>query len=85
MRLRIALWACAGALVVILWTFYLSAGFPTPLGIASTLVYVTCPIALAGRYALSLYFVLLVNAGTYALVGTLAESMWRHYRPAQRA
>lgn len=77
MKLRIAAWACAGALAVMFWTFYVSALSPSPLGIASILVYLTCPIALARQYALSLYFVLLVNAGLYALVGTLAEAMWR--------
>lgn len=80
MKLRIAAWACAGALVVMFWTFYVSALSPSPLGIASILVDFTCPIALARQYALSLYFVLLLNAGIYALVGTLAEAMWRRYK-----
>jgi hypothetical protein len=77
MKRRIALWASAGALVVICWTLYISATFSNPLaptGVVSTLVYLTCPIALAHRYALSFYFVFLANAATYALVGLIIET-----------
>ena len=81
MKLRIAIWTSVGALVVVFWTLYISATFPTPLGIVRTLAYLTCPIALAQHYALSFYFVLLVNAATYALVGTVVETMRRHYKP----
>jgi len=80
MKLRIAIWTSVGALVVVFWTLYI-ATFPTPLGIVRTLAYLTCPIALAQHYALSFYFVLLVNAATYALVGTVVETMRRHYKP----
>jgi hypothetical protein len=38
------------------------------------------PIALAREHAMSVYFVLLVNAATYALAGMVAEAMWRHYK-----
>jgi hypothetical protein len=48
-----------------------------------TLVDVTCPIALARHHALSFYFVLLMNAATYALVGTIVEAMRRHFKPAR--
>lgn len=84
MKLRIALWACAGALVAILWTFYMSAG-SMPLGNASTVLYVTCPIALARHHALSLYSVLLANAASYALVGMVSEAFWWRYRRNQLA
>jgi len=83
MKRRIAIWASVGALVAVCWTIYASATFPTPLaavGIARTLVYLTCPIALAHQYALSFYFVLLGNAATYALVGMVVESIRRHYQ-----
>ena len=80
MRLRIAIWAGVGALVVVLWTLYISATSPTPLGAVWTLAYLTCPIALAHHYALSFYFVLLVNAATYALVGTIVETIRRHHK-----
>ncbi len=82
MKLRIAIWTGVGALIVVLWTLYISETSPTPLGNLWTLAYLTCPIALAHHYPLSFYFVLLVNAATYALVGTVVETMRRHYKPA---
>jgi hypothetical protein len=82
MKVRIALWTGVGALVVVLWTLYISATSPTPLGNLWTLAYLTCPIALARHYALSFYFVLLVNAATYALIGTVVETMRRYYKSA---
>jgi hypothetical protein len=81
MKLRIAIWAAVGALVVVLWILYISATTPTPLGNVWTLAYLTCPIVLAHHHALSLYFVLLTNAATYALVATVVETMLRHYKP----
>ena len=82
MKLRIVIWAGTGALVVVLWTLSISGMSPTPPSIMWTLVYLTCPIALARHYTLSFYFVLLANAATYALVGTIAEAMRRHYKQA---
>ena len=81
MKSRIAIWASVGALVVLFWRLYMSATFPTPIGVVWTLVYLTCPIALARHYALSFYFVLLVNAATYALVGMLVETVRRQHAP----
>ena len=81
MKLRIAIWACAGALVAIAWRLYLSATFPAPLtGAMRTLADLTCPIALARHLALNFYSVLVVNAGTYAVVGAIVEILRRHYR-----
>jgi hypothetical protein len=81
MKLRIAIWAMVGALVVVLWNLYL----PTMSSmIGWTLVCLTCPIALARHYALSFYFVLFMNATTYALVGTVVETM-RHYQQTKPA
>jgi hypothetical protein len=80
MKSRIAIWAGAGALVVVFWTLYIPATFPTPLGVVWTLVYLTCPIALARHHALSFYLVLLVNAATYALVGMVVETIRRQYQ-----
>ncbi len=81
MKLRIVIWASVGALVVVLWTLYISATSSTQLGNLWTLVYLTCPVALARHHALSLYFVLLFNAATYALVGTVVETMRRQHKP----
>jgi len=47
------------------------------------LVDLTCPISLARHHGLSIYFVLLMNAGTYALIGTIMETMRRHYQRAR--
>ena len=80
MKFRIAIWASAGALVVVFWTLYISATLPASLGTLWTLANLTCPVALARHYPLSFYFVLLVNAATYALVGAGVETMRRHYK-----
>jgi hypothetical protein len=81
MKLRIAIWACVGALVVVIWRLYLSATFPNPLlGTARVLIDLTCPIALVRHYPVSFYSVLLVNAGTYALVGVLVEIVRRQHK-----
>jgi hypothetical protein len=85
MNLRISIWSGVGALVVVFWTLYISATSPTPLGIVWTLAYLTCPIALAHHYALSFYSVLLINAATFALVGSVVETMRRHYKQTRLA
>src|SRR5262245_28723892 len=80
MKSRIALWAAAGAVVVVGWTLYASAISPAPLDRGPfpwLLVCLTCPIALARHLPLSVYWVLLANAATYALVGVTVE-MIRH-------
>ena len=45
--------------------------------LASILTRITCPIALLSSYPLSLYSVLFANAATYALVGTIVETLRR--------
>ncbi len=82
MKLRIAMWAGVGGLVVVLWNLYLRAMSSM---IGWTLVCLTCPIALARNYALSFYFVFLVNAAMYALVGTVVETIRGHYKQAKPA
>ncbi len=80
MKLRIAIWAGVGALVVILWTLYISSTSTPPHGVAWVLACLTCPVVLAGHYRLSFYFVLLVNAGTYAIVGAVVEAVRGRHR-----
>ena len=81
MKFRIAIWACVGALIVVVWRLYLSETFPEPLlGTARVLIDLTCPIALVRHHAMSFYSVLLVNAGTYALVGALVEIVRQQYK-----
>lgn len=75
MKLRIAIWTAAGALVVAFRTLYISATVPAAREIMWTLAYLTCPISVARHYALNFYFVLLANAATYAVVGAVVEVM----------
>ena len=82
MKLRIAVWAALGALVVVFWTAILSTASLDQAGMMRTLAYSTCPISLAGNHSLNFFLVLLVNAATYAFVGTLAEILWRRYKHA---
>jgi hypothetical protein len=79
MKLRIAIWTAMGALVVVLWSIYISVTSPAPLGIVWNLAYLTCPISLARHHALSFYFVL-ISAATYAMVGAVEETMRRHHK-----
>jgi len=81
MRYRIAMWASAGFLVAAGWALYAIATFPSTserMREVWTLVSVTCPIAMAGmHYPISLYWTLIANAATYALVGLIVETL-RH-------
>jgi hypothetical protein len=84
MKLRIAMWSGLGALVVVVWRIYISVTLSNPLGaggIGRALVYLTCPIAIASQHPQGFYFVLFVNAATYALVGSVVETMRRFYKP----
>ena len=80
MRLRISIWAAVGALVAVFWALWISGTHSTTHGITWALICLTCPVALFGRYPLSLYVVLLANAVTYALAGFLVETIRRHRR-----
>ena len=77
MKSRIAIWSCGGALIVGLWSPYLSSMPGSPRGIVAILLDATCPIAIARQHHMTIYFVLFANALTYALVGLVIESMRR--------
>jgi hypothetical protein len=82
MKLRIAIWSVLGALVVVAWRVYISATLSNPLGadgVGRALVYLTCPIAIASHHPQTFYFVLVVNAATYALAGVVLETARRNY------
>ena len=68
---RIEVWALAGFFVAAGWAIYAAAA--APLTVASrnwTFIEVTCPVSLLGRSVpIKLYWVLLLNAVTYALLG----------------
>jgi hypothetical protein len=77
MKYRIAIWACAGFLVAGGWAIYALATTPPAMNSdpIATLVRLTCPIALLSFYPISLYWVLVANAATYALAGLVLESL----------
>jgi hypothetical protein len=80
MKYRIAMWAAAGSLVASGWAVYfLVASKNHPIEpIVSTLVRITCPVAIVGsRYPVSLYSALVANVATYALVGLVVETLRR--------
>jgi hypothetical protein len=80
MKYRIAIWAAAGFLVAGGWAVYFFlANKDLPIEpLVSTLVQLTCPIAIVGaHYPVSIYSALLANVATYALVGLVVETLRR--------
>ena len=80
MKYRIGMWAAAGFVVAGGWALYALASTPPALSSNDpmiTLVRLTCPIALFSHYPISVYWVLLANAATYALVGLMVEALRR--------
>jgi len=74
------MWATAGFLVASGWAVYFLAAskdHPTE-PIVSTLLRLTCPVAIVGaHYPVSLYSALAANVATYALVGLVVEILRR--------
>jgi hypothetical protein len=82
MKYRIAIWAAAGFLVASGWAVYFFAANKDQEiePIVSTLVRVTCPVAIVGsHYPVSLYSVPAANVATYALVGLVVETLRRQF------
>ena len=80
MKYRIAIWAAAGFLVASGWAVYfLVASKDHPIEpIVSTIVRLTCPVAIVGsHYPVSIYLAVVANVATYALVGFVAEEARR--------
>ena len=78
MKNRIARWASVGFLVAGFWALYALASAPPAFTSADpmlTLVRLTCPIAFLSFYPIRLYWVLLANAATYALLGLIMETL----------
>jgi hypothetical protein len=78
MKYRIGMWAIVGFLVAGCWALYAFATRPPAMTSADpivTLVRLTCPITLLSFYPLRLYWVLLANAATYALVCLTVETL----------
>ena len=80
MKYRIAMWASAGLMIAAGWAVYAFA-IPAPAMTSTnpmmTLVELTCPIVLAGmhfNFGVSLFWSLVANIATYALLGMIVES-----------
>jgi len=85
MKHRIAVWAGAGLLVAGCWAIYAIVSNPLALTSADPillLVHLTCPITLVSFYPLHLYWVLLANTATYALLGFMVETLRLRLRRA---
>jgi hypothetical protein len=83
MKIRIAVWALAGAIVVLAWSLCFMTIAPGRLAELWGLVYLTIPVSLV-RYQShpgSLYTVMVINAATYALAGLAFEAVRRRVRP----
>jgi hypothetical protein len=86
MRYRIELWTCAGFLIAASWALYAFATQPPALTSADplwTLAQITCPIAFASmhfHFGVSLYWCLIANAVTYALIGVAVETLRKTIR-----
>ncbi|HKN24578.1 MAG TPA: hypothetical protein VJX72_07005 [Candidatus Acidoferrum sp.] len=86
MKHRIRTWAIVGFLVAGSWGLYALAVPPPPFTSADPmtgLVRLTCPIALLSSYPIRLYWVLLANTATYALVGLVVETLRQRLRHAK--
>jgi hypothetical protein len=83
MKHRVAMWASAGFLVAGFWAIYAFASTPPPITSADpilTLIESTCPVLFASlhfHFGVSVYWSLLANAATYALVGLVVETLRR--------
>lgn len=79
MKMRIALWALSGAVVVCFWTI-LMLTFPG-LNIGRSLVVrITIPFAFIGRHfhlPLTYYWTAVLNGATYAVLGLAVEPFYR--------
>jgi hypothetical protein len=88
MKSRISIWASVGFLVACSWALYAFAATPPAMTSADpilTLVKFTCPVVAAGFYfhfGVSLYWSLLANAATYALLGLIVETLRRQPKHA---
>ncbi len=82
MKTRIAIWAVAGAIVVAFWALFFMTTHENlgANGVGRAILCLTCPIAIEAHHRMSLYFVLVVNAATYGLVGLVVETIRRCYQ-----
>ncbi len=84
MKRRIAIWASAGFLIACCWILYTFVTPPDRLimtmrePFVEAVAFTSCPIVIAGRYfPLHFWWVPLINAATYAVIGLVAEILRR--------
>lgn len=80
MKYRIAIWGAVGLFVAACWALYFATvSKDVPIGpVVWTLARLSCPIAFASFYfhfGVKLYWVLLANAATYALIGLIVDNL----------
>jgi hypothetical protein len=85
MKLRIAIWAGMGFLVAGWWGLYFAeANKDNPIEpLVYALAGLTTPVAAivsSLKFPVGLYWVIVANAATYALVGLIVETLRRHYK-----
>ena len=87
MKYRIAMWSLVGFLVAGFWAVFAAATFPSTserMRDLWTFISVSCPIAFAGlHHPISLYEVLVANAITYGVVGSIVETFRKQPREAR--
>jgi len=83
---RILIWAATGLSIAAFWAAYLLPHSARRAPAAYTLARLTQPILLLSSYlgvGLRFYWVALLNALTYALIGLAVEMVWRKPLQAQ--
>lgn len=81
MKYKIGLWACLGFLIASGWALYAFATEPPVFTFGDPLLIlaqITCPIAFASihfHFGVSLYWTLVANAATYAVLGLAVETL----------
>lgn len=87
MKKRIAVWAIVGFAVAGFWAFYFAREAKDNLigPFVYALAGVTQPIVLLiHQFAVSFYWVLLLNAVTYALIGLVLETLRRQLKDSKQ-
>ncbi len=89
MKYRIVMWASAGLLVAGCWALYAFATTPPAMTSADpilTLAELSCPVVFASlhfHFGVSLYWSLLANASTYALIGLIVKTLRQRLNQAK--
>ena len=87
MTRRIAIWATVGFLIAGFWAVYYSLRGPVPITsterILAPFARITCPIAFLGYHPISIYWSILANIATYAMIGLIWETLRRQFTSAR--